>query len=553
MGMYCHGCVVLLGEKNGKVLPLGIRFNVPKVINKNGAWDYLEENGQKITHRIFNPKTTKPNIWKFAKMHASHNDLNIYQFIYHLGNAHLGTEIMSIASHNHFRTGSKKNHPLLQILASPVEGLIGINHFAGVALIDPAHALTNDTFGPGTINCVDLFGRYQQEKYKFDNCAADFELVSRGFLDMDLTLRSPPAFDIMSEIEKARAGNSKLVKVMKYSEYLTSVNADEAVVKKAAKDGLLDKELILDAEGYQYRLDALWLFQLIYNHVKDVIHKIYPDDISVKRDHELQNYENFLKMNSPRFDTRFESRDDVTRHVDALWLFQLIYNHVKDVIHKIYPDDISVKRDHELQNYENFLKMNSPRFDTRFESRDDVTRHVATLWWVCCGYHAPSFSVRDFETYPPFRPTLLNKPMPLFNVEEDLTPIDLDLALIYPKKHMLIKILIGGVTEQTGTPYLGEEAIVSDISKQLYFKQAWGHLEEEGLHLKGDLIESNLFKNDHEAREHFDNEIKKYVQTVQMIAMLYTELKGLQAKHSSASSEVLEKVQDVVAKSSSPD
>mmetsp|Transcript_27222 Transcript_27222/g.20372 ORF Transcript_27222/g.20372 Transcript_27222/m.20372 type:complete len:107 (+) Transcript_27222:1023-1343(+) len=105
------------------------------------------------------------------------------------------------------------------------------------------------------------------------------------------------------------------------------------------------------------------------------------------------------------------------------------------------------------------------KFDSKFDTIDDVVHHVATLWWVCTGYHAPSFGVEDYETYPPFRPTHLNRPMPLYDVEKDLHEEDLDLALPYPRKNLLVKILIQGVTDRTGTPSLADEAIINDVAK----------------------------------------------------------------------------------------
>jgi len=64
-----HACTVLIAEQDGKRLPLGIRASVPKVINNEGEWDYLEENGKEISHRIFTPKSL-PNQWALAKLHA---------------------------------------------------------------------------------------------------------------------------------------------------------------------------------------------------------------------------------------------------------------------------------------------------------------------------------------------------------------------------------------------------------------------------------------------------------------------------------------------------
>ena len=121
------------------------------------------ENGKAVNHRIYtppdanDPKTSHPSHWMLAKMHASCADVNQYQFVYHLGNGHLATEILATGLHNFFRCGSKENHLLGSLLFPPIEGLIGINHFAGMSLIDPQTALTEQTFSPGTVQCVDIF------------------------------------------------------------------------------------------------------------------------------------------------------------------------------------------------------------------------------------------------------------------------------------------------------------------------------------------------------------------------------------------------------------
>ncbi len=135
-----------------------------------------------------------------AKKHASCADVAFYQFVTHLGNGHLATEPIALGLHNHFRCGFKKNHPLGDILFPPVEGLIGINHFAGMSLIDANTALTENTFSIGTIKGVDLFARYLKDEYSFDDLAADTDLVNRGFLDPARVTKNKP-FDIEAEIK----------------------------------------------------------------------------------------------------------------------------------------------------------------------------------------------------------------------------------------------------------------------------------------------------------------------------------------------------------------
>mmetsp|Transcript_19499 Transcript_19499/g.14186 ORF Transcript_19499/g.14186 Transcript_19499/m.14186 type:complete len:92 (+) Transcript_19499:1366-1641(+) len=87
----------------------------------------------------------------------------------------------------------------------------------------------------------------------------------------------------------------------------------------AQKEGLMDKEVIEDADGYHYRLDALWLFQLVHEHVSTIVNEIYPNDEAVKKDIDLQNYVKFLKQYLTRYNTSLETREDVARHAANVW------------------------------------------------------------------------------------------------------------------------------------------------------------------------------------------------------------------------------------------
>mmetsp|Transcript_24622 Transcript_24622/g.24215 ORF Transcript_24622/g.24215 Transcript_24622/m.24215 type:complete len:153 (-) Transcript_24622:492-950(-) len=141
----------------------------------------------------------------------------------------------------------------------------------------------------------------------------------------------------------------------------------------------------------------------------------------------------------------------------------------------------------------------------------DVARFAATLWWVCTGYHAPSFSVTDYETYPPIRPTLLNRPMPLYDdFKKEIAPIDLDLALAYPKKMLIISIMIGGVTNRSTTVNLGQKEIMEEMENMLYFKQSGSFIREEELHVTGDIIDHYLYANKQEARNEVSGQFELY-------------------------------------------
>jgi hypothetical protein len=120
-----------------------------------------------------------------------------------------------------------------------------------------------------------------------------------------------------------------------------------------------------------------------------------------------------------------------------------------EYINLVYPNDDAVAKDEDLQELAQFLKTNMPNWRNMLKTRKDVIDFSATLWWVCTGYHSLSFSVRDYESYIPFRPTCMGKPMPLIphEAERDFTNYDIDNGLPFPKKALLVYILIGGVTD----------------------------------------------------------------------------------------------------------
>ena len=67
--MYLHAPIVLLYQDESITKrPIGIRFNVPKVITDYG-WQYARENDRDLTHKIYTPHS-RPDLWKFAKLHA---------------------------------------------------------------------------------------------------------------------------------------------------------------------------------------------------------------------------------------------------------------------------------------------------------------------------------------------------------------------------------------------------------------------------------------------------------------------------------------------------
>jgi hypothetical protein len=205
--------------------------------------------------------------------------------------------------------------------------MIGINHFAGLSLIDPELALTEDIFTLGTKGSVDLFASYvNQGKYNFENLAPHKDLEQRGFIKLD------------------QHGN--VINKEKYYKEETGKYKDKVTNKE------YEVKYLTDAEEYQFRADSLRLYDEIRNFISDYINVVFPSDWDIEHDQDIKELAKFLKATIP--------------------------------------------------NWRNELK-----------TKKDVIDFSATLWWVCTGYHSLSFSVRDYETYIPFRPTCTMKPMPL--------------------------------------------------------------------------------------------------------------------------------------------
>ena len=195
--MYIHAPTVLLYKDSSdkKLRPLAIRFNKPPELGSSAP----------PSHRIVTPKD-KPEHWHFAKLHASVADLHHFQFNQHLGIGHLGTEPIATALHNVFAL-NYPDHIIGKFLRPPVKGLIGINHFAAISLVDSKNAMTDQTFSIGTENALKLFHEYYKNEYDFNLLAPDADLKNRGF---SLKKEDDPTFtykhdalEIQAIIEKA--------------------------------------------------------------------------------------------------------------------------------------------------------------------------------------------------------------------------------------------------------------------------------------------------------------------------------------------------------------
>ena len=237
----------------------------------------------------------------------------------------MGTEPIAVALHNVFAL-THPDHIIGKFLRPPVKGLIGINHFAAISLVDSKNAMTDQTFSLGTENALKLFHNYYKNEYDFNKIAPDADLQSRGFS--------------------------------------------------------LKKE---DDPTYTYKHDALDVYSIIEKSFAKIVDLHYKDDKAVSLDPAMQQ--------------------------------------LAEEINKI------------------------PRMNNNLQTKKDLVRFGATLWWICTGYHSVSFSVENYEAYIPFRPTLLTKPMPL-DVADDFSYMDIETALPYPLKSFLVLALIAGVTQR---------------------------------------------------------------------------------------------------------
>mmetsp|Transcript_22049 Transcript_22049/g.16451 ORF Transcript_22049/g.16451 Transcript_22049/m.16451 type:complete len:120 (+) Transcript_22049:844-1203(+) len=117
------------------------------------------------------------------------------------------SELLAAGIHNHLKAGTDIIHPLGTVLLPTIEGLIGYNHFAVPYVFNPVYApFTQDTLNLGTRQGMDLIGKHFRSEFDFYKLAPDMDLKARGFLDFEGVESVAPAFDIKSEIEKAKSG-----------------------------------------------------------------------------------------------------------------------------------------------------------------------------------------------------------------------------------------------------------------------------------------------------------------------------------------------------------
>ena len=215
--MHIHAPQVLYYVNgNDKVVPYAIHF----------------DDGHR--HRVVTPDDGKPNLWLLAKIHANSVDLQLYQFIYHLGLGHFCTEPFVVGVHNVFTIHDNK-HFMSQMLRPHFKNLLGINHFGSISLVSEVAPLTDQTFSVGTKAGMSVFAEYYNTKYSFANMAPDYDLKQRGF----------------------------------------DVNSDE------------------DGFPYYYREDGVKLFNILLEYTSSVLKTQFGDDAKLLADPKMKEYLHF--------------------------------------------------------------------------------------------------------------------------------------------------------------------------------------------------------------------------------------------------------------------
>eukprot|EP01035_Chromulina_nebulosa_P025965 gene25965-33946_t len=172
---------------------------------------------------------TPPNRWTLVKLYLKLADIHIMEFAYHLGYAHLGIEVFSIATHNAFKGNliGKSEHPLFQLLHPHFRDTIGINFLAREFLFPVLDTNTASGTPQALKILIKAWKQWDFVKSSFPN-----QLLERGF--------------------------------------------DEAKT-----DGVI---------GFSYREDGFRLWKILGNYVSSYIDEIYKSDDLVSSDTGIKNF-----------------------------------------------------------------------------------------------------------------------------------------------------------------------------------------------------------------------------------------------------------------------
>ncbi len=163
-GMYCYAPIVLVYKElldtgGSRLNLLGIQLTRKAEGNE-----------------VYRPGSDTPNKYLFAKIHAACADVQVHQFISHLGLGHLGMEPFTIAHRNAF----PEHHVIGRLLAPHFSQTLGINYLARRTLISDTMPFTDRIFSAGVKQALaavlKAWGAYDFAKQSFPAL-----LEARGF------------------------------------------------------------------------------------------------------------------------------------------------------------------------------------------------------------------------------------------------------------------------------------------------------------------------------------------------------------------------------------
>jgi arachidonate 5-lipoxygenase len=186
--MIKEGCLFVADYEllDGFSLHANMFFYAPIVLLENTK-DGLQILGIQLTrdkhckNEIHSPDTarTHPNRYLFAKIHVACADIQVHEFVYHLGFTHLAMEPFAIAQYNVW-TQRFPDHKLGHLMEPHFKDTIGINYLARVSLVGQRYALTDQTFSIGTDEALKMIVK-AWNRWDFHGNSFPEDLRSRGF------------------------------------------------------------------------------------------------------------------------------------------------------------------------------------------------------------------------------------------------------------------------------------------------------------------------------------------------------------------------------------
>ncbi|RUS22218.1 lipoxygenase [Endogone sp. FLAS-F59071] len=189
-------------------------------------------------NEVITPETAKtdPNRYLFAKMHVACADLQVHEFINHLGLTHLAMEPFAVAQHNVWDT-KYETHKLGWLMKPHYKDTIAINYLARHTLIADGNPAI-DNLALGAQEGLRMFSK-KWKQWDFRGHSFPEELRSRGFTE---------------------DGSDNL-------------------------------------KNYYFRDDGFKIWHAIKAYVVKVVHELFKDDESVKSDEAVQAW--YKELTSP--------------------------------------------------------------------------------------------------------------------------------------------------------------------------------------------------------------------------------------------------------------